>query len=157
MFAQETAAEIEARWDDLAVSLAELCPMVAALMPAAKEDVLAFRHFPKDQWKNTWSTNLLEWVNLAPQGAFVSAGIKRATRVVGIVPNAAAIIRLVGAVLLEQHEHWRLAGRRLFSAESMATIPELGDIPALQPPGCIDHPIQHHIRVQPKELTSQTG
>ena len=40
--------------------------------------------------------------------------------------------RLVGAVLLEQHEHWQLEGRRMFSAESMATIPELGDIPSLQ-------------------------
>jgi putative transposase len=38
----------------------------------------------------------------------------------------------VGAVLLEQHEHWELEGRRMFSAESMATIPELGDIPTLQ-------------------------
>ena len=38
----------------------------------------------------------------------------------------------MGAVLLEQHEHWQLEGRRMFSAESMATIPELGDSPALQ-------------------------
>jgi putative transposase len=58
--------------------------------------------------------------------------IKRRTRVVGIFPNDAAITRLVGAVLLEQHEHWQLEGRRMFSAESMATIPELGDTPALQ-------------------------
>jgi hypothetical protein len=38
-------------------------------------------------------------------------------------------------VLLEQHEHWQLEGRRMFSAESMATIPELGDTPALQAAG----------------------
>ena len=67
-------------------------------------------------------TNLLERVN---------EEIKRRTRVVGIFPNDAAI-RLVGAVLLERHEHWQLEGRRMFSAESMATIPELGDIPSLQ-------------------------
>jgi transposase-like protein len=60
---------------------------------------------------------------------------KRRTRVVGIFPNDAAITRLVGAVLLEQHEHWQLEGRRMFSAESMATIPELGDTPALQAAG----------------------
>jgi len=57
--------------------------------------------------------------------------IKRRTRVVGIFPNDAAITRLVGAVLLEQDEHWQLEGRRMFSAESMAGIAELEDLPAL--------------------------
>ena len=47
-------------------------------------------------------------------------------------PADCVYIRLVGAVLLEQHEHWQLEGRRMFSAESMAAIPELDDIPALQ-------------------------
>jgi transposase-like protein len=49
--------------------------------------------------------------------------IKRRTRVVGIFPNDAAITRLVGAVLLEQDEHWQLEGRRMFSLDSMAAIP----------------------------------
>ena len=131
VFAQETAAEIESRWDDLAASLAERFPKAAALMHEAKEDVLAhscgeafgYRHFPKDHWRKIWSTNLLERVN---------EEIKRRTRVVGIFPNDPAITRLVGAVLLEQHEHWQLEGRRMFSTESMATIPELGDTPSLQ-------------------------
>ena len=123
VFAQETAAEIESRWDDLATSLADRFPKAAALMHEAREDVLAFRHFPKDHWRKIWSTNLLERVN---------EEIKRRTRVVGIFPNDAAIIRLVGAVLLEQHEHWQLEGRRMFSAESMAAIPELDGGPALQ-------------------------
>ena len=123
VFAQESEEEIESRWDDLAASLAERFPKAAALMHEAKEDVLAFRHFPQPHWKKVWSTNLLERVN---------EEIKRRTRVVGIFPNDAAIIRLVGAVLLEQHEHWQLEGRRMFSAESMAAIPELDVIPALQ-------------------------
>jgi len=123
VFAQESAAEIASRWDDLATSLADRFPKAATLMNEAREDVLAFRHFPLPHWKKVWSTNLLERVN---------EEIKRRTRVVGIFPNDAAITRLVGAVLLEQHEHWQLEGRRMFSAESMATIPELGDIPALQ-------------------------
>jgi putative transposase len=122
VFAQESAEEIESRWDDLAASLVDRFPKAAALMHEAKEDVLAFRPFPKEHWKKLWSTNLLERVN---------EEIKRRTRVVGIFPNDAAIIRLVGAVLLEQHEHWQLEGRRMFSAESMAAIPDLDDIPAL--------------------------
>ena len=92
-------------------------------MHEAKEDVLAFRHFPQPHWKKVWSTNLLERVN---------EEIKRRTRVVGIFPNDAAITRLVGSVLLEQHEHWQLEGRRMFAAESMAAIPELNGGPALQ-------------------------
>jgi transposase-like protein len=122
VFAQETAAEILSRWDDLAASLAERFPKAAALMNEAREDVLAFRHFPQQHWKKVWSTNLLERVN---------EEIKRRTRVVGIFPNDVAITRLVGAVLLEQHEHWQLQGRRMFSAESIAAIPELEDLPAL--------------------------
>ncbi|MEA5423982.1 transposase, partial [Synechococcus sp. CCY9202] len=97
-------------------------PKATELMNEAREDVLAFRHFPQPHWKKVWSTNLLERVN---------EEIKRRTRVVGIFPNDASITRLVGAVLLEQHEHWQLEGRRMFSAESMAAIPELEDLPDL--------------------------
>jgi putative transposase len=99
-------------------------------MAKAREDVLAFRHFPHQRWKKIWSANLLERVNVAPRGALVSAVIKPRTRVAGIFPNDAAIERLVGAVPLEQDEHWQLVGRRMFSAESMAEIPALDDLPA---------------------------
>jgi transposase-like protein len=122
VFAQESADEILSRWDDLAASLADRFPKAAELMQEAREDVLAFRPFPRTHWRKIWSTNLLERVN---------EEIKRRTRMVGIFPNDAAITRLVGAVLLEQDEHWQLEGRRMFSAESMAAIPELDDIPAL--------------------------
>jgi putative transposase len=90
-------------------------------MAEAREDVLAFRHFPQPHWRKVWGTNLLERVN---------EEIKRLTRVVGIFPNDAAITRLVGAVLLEQDEHWQLEGRRMFSSESMAAIPALDALPA---------------------------
>ncbi|CAK6699427.1 IS256 family transposase [Synechococcus sp. CBW1107] len=121
VFAQEKTDEIEARWDDLASSLVERFPKAAELMLHAREDVLAFRHFPPQHWKKTWRTNLLERLN---------EEIKRRTRVVGIFPNDASITRLVGAVLLEQDEHWQLEGRRMFSAESMAAIPSLEELPA---------------------------
>ena len=121
LFAQEKSTEIEARWDDLASSLAERFPRAAELMLEAREDVLAFRHFPDQHRRKVWSTNLVERVN---------EEIKRRTRVVGIFPNDAAITRLVGAVLLEQDEHWHLEGRRMIFAESMAAIPSLEDLPA---------------------------
>jgi putative transposase len=123
VFAQESADEICSRWDDLGSSLAERFPKAAELMNEAREDVLAFRHFPQHHWRKVWSTNLLERVN---------EEIKRRTRVVGIFPNDAAITRLVGAVLLGQDEHWQLEGRRMFSAESMTSILDLEDLPALQ-------------------------
>jgi transposase-like protein len=123
VFSQEDAVGLVERWDDLAASLAERFPKAAELMEKAKEDVLTFRHFPQPHWKKVWSTNLLERVN---------EEVKRRTRVVGIFPNDDAITRLVGAVLLEQDEHWQLEGRRMFSADSMAAIPSLKDLPALQ-------------------------
>jgi len=102
-------------------------------MNQAREDVLAFRHFPAPHWRKIWSTNLLERVN---------EEIKRRTRVVGIFPNDAAITRLVGAVLLEQDEHWQLEGRRMFSAESMAAIPALEELPT-QP--SLQDEVQHPV------------
>ena len=60
VFAQESAEQIESRWNDLAALLAERFTKAAVLMHEAKEDVLAFRHFPKAHWKKVWSTILLE-------------------------------------------------------------------------------------------------
>jgi putative transposase len=84
-------------------------------MDAARDDVLAFLHFPQEHWRKVWSTNPLERLNKE---------IKRRTNVVGIFPNDAAITRLVGSQLLEQQEEWQLERRRFFSEATMAKIPE---------------------------------
>lgn len=67
---------------------------------AARDDVLAFLRFPQEHWRMIWSTNPLERLNVAPRGALGSAMIKRRTNVVGIIPNDAAIVRLLGSQLL---------------------------------------------------------
>ena len=82
-------------------------------MEAARDDVLAFLHFPQEHWRKVWSTNPLERLNKE---------IKRRTNVVGIFPNDVAITRLVGSQLLEQQEERQLERRRFFSEATMAKI-----------------------------------
>ena len=111
VFVQQEEATVEAQCDQVITMLTEKFPAAATLMAEAREDVLAFRSFPAEHWRKIWSTNPLERLNKE---------IKCRTRVVGIFPNDAAIIRLVGGLLLEQQEEWQLEGRRVFSEQSMA-------------------------------------
>src|SRR4051812_34941072 len=112
IFAQETAREAHDQWNSVAEALRERAPRLAALMDAAREDVLAYTAFPREHWPQISSTNPLERLN---------GEIKRRSNVVGIFPNDAAVVRLTGALMIEQNDEW-VVGRRYMSLESLAPI-----------------------------------
>lgn len=89
-------------------------PKAAELVAAAEEDVLAYMNFPLEHWTRIYSTNPLERLNKE---------IKRRTNVVGLFPDEASVIRLVGSILLEISDEWQV-GRRYFSKESMRQLIE---------------------------------
>lgn len=109
IFAQPTPEEVHAQH---ARVVAQLKPFAKAaeMLEEAGPDILAFAAFPKEHWRQIWSNNPQERLNKE---------LRRRTDVVGIFPNREAIIRLVGAVLCEQHDDWAVA-RRYMSQESLA-------------------------------------
>ena len=113
IFAQPDPKAVAATWDEVRNQLAGRFPKIGALMDAAKTEVLAFTAFPRPHWPKIWSTNPLERVNKE---------IKRRARVVGIFPNDAAVIRLVGAILADMHDEWQSGERRYLSEGSMAQL-----------------------------------
>jgi transposase-like protein len=112
VFVQPDAQAAREQWRRVADSFRSRFPRLAALLDEAEADVLAYLAFPPEHWRQIWSNNPLERLNKE---------IKRRTDVVGIFPNSAAVIRLVGAVLAEQHDEWQV-NRRYFSAESLAKL-----------------------------------
>ena len=113
IFAQATPAEVDAAWDKTREEFTARFPKLGPLMDEAKAEVLAFTGFPRAHWRKIWSTNPLERVNKE---------IKRRSRVVGIFPNSAAVIRLVGAILIDMHDEWVAGDRRYLSEGSMAKL-----------------------------------
>ena len=110
IFAQPDAETVHEQHRRIADQLETRFPDAAALLEAAAADLLAFTGFPNEHWRQLWSNNSLERLNKE---------IRRRTDVVGIFPDRASIVRLVGAVLAEQHDEWAVT-RRYMSAESIA-------------------------------------
>jgi transposase-like protein len=109
IFAQASAEEVWAQHARVVEQLGERFGDAAVMLDDARDDILAFTAFPQLHWKQIWSNNPLERLNKE---------IRRRTDVVGIFPNRAAVVRLVGAVLAEQHDEWAVA-RRYMGVESL--------------------------------------
>ena len=112
-FAQDTADAAKGQWRKVADQVRPSLPKLAGLLDDAEADVLAYMTFPTAHRAKLHSTNPLERLN---------GEIKRRTEVVGIFPNEAAIVRLVGAILLEQNDEWMVQRSRYLSLETIATL-----------------------------------
>ena len=119
IFAQDTAEAAHAQWKQGADTLRERFSTLAELMDGSRDDVLADMAFPREHWPPIASTNPLERLN---------GEIKRRADVIGIFPNDRAVVRLVGALMLEQNDEWAVS-RRYMSLESLAS---LSDDPVLR-------------------------
>ena len=119
VFAQPDHDSAMAQLKKVAGVLRERFPKAADLLANAAEDVLAHLHFPAEHRRRLHSTNPLERLHKE---------VKRRSEVVGIFPNRASLVRLVGTLLEEQDDEWQVAERRYFSLESMKLIDQpVGD------------------------------
>ena len=110
IYDQPDTEAVHAQFDRVIDALAEKLPTVAEHLEEARADILAFTAFPKEIWRQIWSNNPNERLNRE---------IRRRTDVVGIFPDRPSIIRLVGAVLAEQHDEWA-EGRRYLGLDVLA-------------------------------------
>jgi transposase-like protein len=112
-FAQDTAEAAKAQWRKVADQLRPKLPKLAALLDEAETDVLAYMEFPTLHRPKLHSTNPIERDN---------GEIKRRTDIVGTFPNEAAVVRLIGAILLEQNDECSVQRARYMSLESFSVL-----------------------------------
>jgi putative transposase len=109
IFAQPDAEQARAQHERVVAQLEERLPAAGEHLAEAAPDILAFSGFPKEHWRQIWSNNPQERLNKE---------IRRRTDVVGVFPNRDSVLRLVGAVLAEQHDEWQDT-RRYMSVDAL--------------------------------------
>lgn len=112
IFAQPSPDEVQAQLDRVVEQLRERFARAADHLADAAPDLLAFTAFPRAHWRQLWSNNPQERLNRE---------LRRRTDVVGIFPNRGAVIRLIGAVLAEQHDEWQVT-RRYLSRQALDEV-----------------------------------
>jgi putative transposase len=123
IFAQPDQQAARQQLGEVVQAMRERWPKAGEVLAGAEEDVLAYMSFPAEHWTRIYSTNPLERLNRE---------IMRRTNVMGVFPDEASVIRLVGAVLMEISDEWEV-GRRYFSRESMERLTQLDYILVAEP------------------------
>ena len=120
IFDQPDPAEVHAQFGRVVAALEAKLPTAAEHLAATRDDLLAFTAVPREIWRQVWSSNPQERLNRE---------LRRRTDVVGIFPDRASIVRLAGAVLMEQNDEWTEA-RRYMGLEVLAKMDTTGIAPA---------------------------
>ena len=113
IYAQETREAVIATYHQVAAALTGPFPEIAAMLDAAETDLTAFAVMPTEHWHKIWSTNPIERLNRE---------IKRRTDVVQVFPDQNSVTRLIGAILIDQHDEWQYGERRYLSDISMRKL-----------------------------------
>ena len=119
IFVQPDGDTARAQLRGVVEQLRPYAPGVAERLEAMEADLLVYAAFPQAHWSKIWSNNPIERLNRE---------LKRRTDVVGIFPDKASVIRLVGALLVEINDEMIVAERRYIVAASVA---DLTDTPAI--------------------------
>ena len=116
IFAQTSQEAVIAQYQHVIDTLRDPFPEIAEMLTRAEPDLTAFAAFPRENWTKIWSNNPIERLNRE---------IKRRADVVQVFPDSESVTRLIGSVLLEQHEEWQYGERRYLS---QASLPRLTDM-----------------------------